>query len=67
MLDRVAAARSLVAAGLVECDPLCSHISQLWCGLPPQAIDWDLGLGVGGTPTHPAVNERGDLLCAHIE
>ena len=44
-----------------------NKLPQLWCGLPPQAIDWDLGLGVSGTPTHPAVNERGNLLCAHIE
>ena len=66
-LADVIAARSLVAAGLVGCSELCSHVSQLWCGLPPQPTDWDLGLGVGGTPTHPAVNERGDLLCAHIE
>ena len=66
-LADVIAARSLVAAGLVGCSELCSHVSQLWCGLRRQPTDWDLGLGVGGTPTHPAVNERGDLLCTHIE
>tara|TARA_X000001036_G_scaffold360555_1_gene343548 strand:- start:47 stop:589 length:543 start_codon:yes stop_codon:yes gene_type:complete len=65
-LADVIAARALVAAGLVAADALCAHVSQLWCGLPPQATGWDLGLGASGTPTHPAVNVRGNVLCEQI-
>ena len=57
-LADVIAARSLVAANLVDANTLCAHVSQLWCGLSPQR------LSIGGTPTHPAANVRGDVLCS---
>ena len=41
----------------VDAGTLCAHVSQL-CGLSPQR------LSIGGTPTHPAANVRGDVLCS---
>ena len=51
-------AKALIHAGLATAEEVCAHVSQLWCGVPT--------LLRPSNPSHPLVNERGDLLCSKI-
>jgi hypothetical protein len=51
-------AKALIHAGLATAEEVCAHVSQVWCGVPTV---WR-----PTTPSHPLVNERGDLLCSKI-
>ena len=43
---------------LATAEEVCAHVSQLFCGVAP--------LWRPTNPSHPLVNERGDLLCSKI-
>ena len=51
-------AKALIHAELATAEEVCAHVSQLWCGVAPLWRPTD--------PSHPLVNERGDLLCSKI-
>ena len=51
-------AKALIYAELATAEEVCAHASQLWCGAPTV---WR-----PTNPSHPVVNERGDLLCSKI-
>jgi len=51
-------AKALIHAGLASAEEVCAHVSQVWCGVPTV---WR-----PSNPSHPLVNERGDLLCSKI-
>jgi len=51
-------AKALIYAELATAEEVCAHASQLWCGAPTV---WR-----PTNPSHPIVNERGDLLCSKI-
>ena len=54
----LASAKALVHAQLATPEEVCAHVSQLWCGVPTVWPPED--------PSHPLVNERGDLVCQKI-
>ncbi len=51
-------AKALIHAELATAEEVCAHVSQVWCGVPTV---WR-----PSNPSHPIVNERGDLLCEKI-
>ncbi len=51
-------AKALIYAELATAEEVCAHVSQVWCGVPTV---WR-----PSNPSHPLVNERGDLLCSKI-
>ena len=52
------AAKAIVHSELATAEEVCAHVSQLWCGVSQ--------LLRPSNPSHPLVNERGDLLCSKI-
>ena len=52
------AAKAIVHSELATAEEVCAHVSQLWCGVPTV---WP-----PTNPSHPLVNERGDLVCEKI-
>ena len=54
----IISAKAIVHAELATAEEVCAHVSQLWCGVPTV---WR-----PSNPSHPIVNERGDLLCSKI-
>lgn len=52
------AAKAIVHSDLATPEEVCASVSQLWCGVPTV---WR-----PTNPSHPLVNERGDLLCSKI-
>lgn len=58
LADLVAIA-AVARTNVTTTSELCSHVSELWCGLE--------GTGTHVTePTHPSVNARGDAMCAFL-
>ena len=51
-------AKALIHAELATAEEVCAHVSQVWCGVPTV---WR-----PSNPSHPLVNERGDLVCEKI-
>ena len=51
-------AKAIVHAELATAEEVCAHVSQVWCGVP--------NVWRPSNPSHPLVNERGDLLCSKI-
>ena len=51
-------AKALIHAELATAEEICAHVSQLFCGVAP--------LWRPASPSHPLVNERGNLLCSKI-
>ncbi len=54
----IVSAKALIYAGLATAEEVCAHVSQIWCGVGTPWRPTD--------PSHPLVNERGDLLCSKI-
>ena len=51
-------AKAIVHSELATAEEVCAHVSQVWCGVP--------NVWRPSNPSHPLVNERGDLLCSKI-
>ena len=56
----VVGAMALVHSGMLSARQVCEHFSQMWCGRTPALWQPD------PEAQHPAVNVRGDALCATL-
>lgn len=61
----LAAANAVMLTGKLNASELCAHQSQIWCGTTPRGVmAWLVSLAPG---SHPAVNQRGDLICQFLD
>ena len=60
------AVNAVMLTGKANRSALCAHVSQLWCAKRPDTgiMSWLIALSPG---SHPAPNERGDLMCSFLE
>lgn len=62
----LAAATAIMITGKANRSTLCGHLSQLWCARTPDygILSW---LVPAAPSSHPALNARGDSMCAFLE